>query len=79
MRANRIDRVERSNHCCLKCCITVVILIVALLAASLVGGYFAYGKFVEPKLGVGLFDVMKILSGLYNSDEKKIVTNPYSA
>lgn len=79
MRANRIDRVEKNNHCCLKCCLVVLILIAVLLTASFVGGYVAYGKFVEPKLGVGLFDVMKIVSGLYSSDEKKIVTNPYSA
>ena len=68
---------KKSGCGCGGCALTAVILLVVFVAAIVGGSFFAWGKFVEPKIGVSLKDTISIVTGLYKYDESSIVTNPY--
>lgn len=68
----------KKSHGCLSCIITLVVIFVVLIAGIAGGGIWAWGKYVEPQVGLSITEAFQILTSLYKADEKQIVTNPYS-
>ncbi|MGN0761100.1 MAG: hypothetical protein ACI4MV_04055 [Christensenellales bacterium] len=68
----------KKSHGCLSCIITLVVIFVVLIAGIAGGGVWAWGKYVEPQVGLSISEAFQVLTSLYKADEKQIVTNPYS-
>ncbi|MGN0764963.1 MAG: hypothetical protein ACI4MO_00575 [Christensenellales bacterium] len=69
----------KKSHGCLTCIITLVVIFVVLIAGIAGGGVWAWGKYVEPQVGLSISEAFQILTSLYKADEKQIVTNPYTS
>ncbi len=76
--APKKNKKKKKRHGCLNCLITCLVLLVIFCGAIVGGGYWAWGKYAEPQVGLTFGEVFKVLCGLYKADEGKIVTNPYS-
>ncbi|MGN0770995.1 MAG: hypothetical protein ACI4MI_00205 [Christensenellales bacterium] len=69
---------EKKSHGCLSCIVTLVVIFVVLVAGIAGGGIWAWGKYVEPKVGLSISEAFNVLTSLYKANESEIVTNPYS-
>ena len=69
----------KKSHGCLSCIITLVVIFVVLVAGIAGGGVWAWGKYVEPQVGLSISEAFQFLTSLYKADEKQIVTNPYTS
>lgn len=69
----------KKSHGCLTCIITLVVIFVVLVAGIAGGGVWAWGKYVEPQVGLTISEAFQFLTSLYKADEKQIVTNPYTS
>lgn len=69
----------KKSHGCLTCIITLVVIFVVLVAGIAGGGVWAWGKYVEPQVGLSISEAFQFLTSLYKADEKQIVTNPYTS
>ena len=69
----------KNSHGCLTCIVTLVVIFVVLIAGIAGGGVWAWGKYVEPQVGLSISEAFQILTSLYKADEKQIVTNPYTS
>ena len=69
----------KKSHGCLTCIITLVVIFVVLVAGIAGGGVWAWGKYVEPQVGLSITEAFQFLTSLYKADEKQIVTNAYSS
>lgn len=69
----------KKSHGCRNCFVTALVVVIVFCGALVGGAFFAWDKYVEPKINLSLGEALKIAGGLFkNSDESKVVTNPYS-
>lgn len=69
---------KKKSHGCLSCLMMCLVLVVVFCGAIIGGGYWAWGRYVQPMIGLTLGDAFNVITGMYKADESKIVTNPYS-
>ncbi|MEG1535803.1 MAG: hypothetical protein RR416_02395 [Clostridia bacterium] len=68
----------KKKNGCLKCLVTSLVLVVVLCGGVVGGGMWAWGKYVQPTMGITLFDAFGALGGLYGAKEADNITNPYN-
>ena len=69
---------KKKNKCCTCCLVFLIVILVILAAAFGIGWYFG-DKFTKESLDMSLGDTLGVMSDLYWTDDKDVVTNPYSA
>lgn len=78
---NKVKQVRpvKKSHGCRNCFVTALVLVIVFCGLLVGGAFFAWGKYVEPQINLTLGEAFKIAGGLFkNTDEGKVVTNPYS-
>lgn len=69
------EKKSKAWACCVGCLITLIVLAAVAVGASVI----AFNKLVSPIIGdVSFGGAVSLLSGVYNSDEDKLVTDPYT-
>lgn len=75
----RQSKPVKKSHGCRNCFITALVVVIVFCGVLVGGAFFAWGKYVEPQINLTLGEALKIAGGLLkNSDESKVVSNPYT-
>lgn len=68
---------RKRSKCCTCCLVALIVVLVILAAAFGVGWYFG-DKFTKAELGMSFKDTLGVMSDLYWTKDKDVVTNPYN-
>lgn len=71
-------KVKKRSKCC-TCCLVFLIVVLVILAAAFGVGWYLGDKFTKEYLDMSLGDTLGVVSDLYWANDKKVVSNPYTA
>lgn len=73
-----IKKPKKKRSKCCTCCLAFLIVIIIIFAAAFGVGWYFGDKFTKQYLDMSLGDVFGVTNGLYWTDDKDVVKNPYT-
>lgn len=72
-------KAKRKRACCCSCCLIVLIVTLVIFLAAFITGWFLGDKYTKELFDLSMGDTMGVVGDLYWTNDKDVVTNPYSS